>query len=226
VGIDQPYCIIQPTLKKIIDGDIILIDAGAEYYGYVSDITRTFPANGKYNDIQREIYDMVLKIQEQAIRLIRPGLVWRDLQKLAYNNTCDYLLKAGYLQGSLEEMISHRVCGLFFPHGLGHYLGLDVHDTTINPSVLEKNTVVTVEPGIYFNSAFVQMGANDPYQSKYLVLDKIQHLLDINFGGIRIEDDILVTSDGWENLTKAPRTVAAIEYLMRGSTASLSAMVN
>jgi Xaa-Pro dipeptidase len=186
----------------ITNGDLVLVDAGAEFKGYAADITRTFPANHSFGLAHKAVYDLVSGITSQVEKAIRPGVLWTDLHKMAYSAVCKGLLEQGYLRGSLDELVSEKVCGIFFPHGLGHSVGLDVHDPG---SILElqEGMVVTVEPGVYFNAAFVKMGYDNPEQEPFMVRENIDLALSQNFGGVRVEDVVLVTHAGHEVLSPA-----------------------
>jgi Xaa-Pro aminopeptidase len=157
--------------QPINDGDMIVIDSGAAYRGYAADITRTFPANGKFTPDQREVYEVVLKSQLAAIKAVRTGVKMSDVDAAA------------------REVIDKAGFGHAFIHGIGHQLGLEVHDVT-PAGPLKPGMVVTIEPGIYLPDQKI---------------------------GVRIEDDILVTSSGNKNLTAAvPKTVKDVEAAMRG----------
>lgn len=214
------------------DGGLILVDAGGELRTlYASDITRTFPANGKYSEDQKTIYNLVLKAQLAVLDAMKPGVMWADMHRLANKIITEELWKAGFLKAdSLKELLDNHIGALFFPHGLGHSLGLDVHDPPNRdgsferidePGIrnlrfnakLEKNMVLTVEPGCYFIPRFLKRALADEKQSKYLVKEKIEKFM--HFGGVRIEDDVVVTENGVENLTlDAPKHIKDIEELI------------
>jgi len=175
--------------KKIKDGDLIVVDIGAEYHNYCADVTRTIPANGKFTQEQREIYEIVLKAQEETIKMVRPGASFIDLQLKAREVIADGLLKLGVIKDKNEV-------GKYFMHGVTHHLGLDVHDVGI-PGNLEPNMVITIEPGIY-------IPAGSDCDPKYWNI------------GVRIEDDVLVTDKGCVVLSSdAPKTIEEIERLMK-----------
>ncbi len=215
--------------SEISDGDLFLMDAGFECNGYASDFTRTFPANGKYTEIQAGIYQAVLDAQKAVIEEIKPGVKMEDLHMMASKIMMEGLIKLDVIRGSIEEIMEHNIFALFFPHGLGHFLGLDTHDVGGYPKgvdridrpgikflrarrELQAGMVVTIEPGIYFVPAVLEPAMEDPEKAKYLNLEKVKSLL--NFGGIRIEDDIVVTEDGFENLTSVPKEIDEVEALM------------
>jgi Xaa-Pro aminopeptidase len=186
----------------LADGDLVLIDAGAEYRGYAADITRTFPVNGRFSPAQRAVYELVLAAQHAAIAKVRPGNHWNDPHDAAVRVLTLGLVKLGLLKGEVRALIKNRAYQRFFMHRTGHWLGMDVHDVgdyKIGDSwrLLEPGMVLTVEPGLYI-----------PAGSKG-VAKKWWNI------GVRIEDDVLVTRGGNEVLTHgAPKTVAEIEALM------------
>lgn len=196
-------CILHYTENrgKLRDGDLVLIDAGAEYQGYAGDITRTFPVNGIFSKAQAKLYQLVLEIQISAISQIKPGVALLDVNKNAVKQLVDGLLDLGILQGDRDQLIKEEVYKDFYMHGIGHYLGLDVHDvgdsgTAEEPRLLEAGMVVTIEPGLYIN------GSAD--------VDDIWKKI-----AIRIEDDVLVTEFGAEVLSAdVPKSINEIEALM------------
>ena len=177
--------------RPINDGDIVLADCGAEYHNYASDVTRTFPANGKFSDAQRHIYQIVLDAQNAAIALMKPGVAWREV-----SSTADSILQEGLFSLGFIKEKNRREFRKFYPHGLGHAVGLDVHD--VNAAVLMPGMVYTLEPGLYIPEHA------DNVDAKYSNI------------GVRIEDDILITADGHVNLSaEAPRGIDEIESLMK-----------
>ena len=188
------------------DGDLILIDAGAEYKGYASDITRTFPVNGKYTPAQREVYDVVLDVQEKCIEYTKTGNTIKGRQEYSIELLTEGMVKLGLLKGKTKDLIKKKAYMKYYMHGVGHYLGLDVHDagryftdqTAKNSRPFAPGMVLTVEPGIY-----VPPDDKDA-PAKYRGI------------GVRIEDDVLVTQDGNRNLTsKVPKNADEIEALMQ-----------
>jgi len=188
--------------KIIKNGDLVLIDAGCEVEHYASDITRTFPANGTFSKEQAELYQVVLNAQRKAIATVKPGVEYSQIHKVAVKEITTGLVSLGILKGSVEQNIKNENYKQFFMHGTGHWLGLDVHDPHSylegkKSILLKPNMVLTVEPGIYISK-------------KAKNVDKKWKGI-----GIRIEDDILVTKDGYEILTHAvPKDIADIETLM------------
>ena len=188
--------------ETLHDGDLLLIDAAGEYDYYTADITRTFPVGPKFSDAQARIYDLVLKAQVEAIKVVKPGLKYSDLHRITTDIITDGLLSLGILKGTKEENLKSMGFRRFFPHGTGHFLGMDVHDVGLyadskeQSRLLEPGMVFTIEPGIYFQPG------DSGFPSEY------KHI------GVRIEDDILVTSNGCEVLTKdVPKTRNEIEAL-------------
>ncbi|MHC4726895.1 MAG: aminopeptidase P family protein [Planctomycetota bacterium] len=218
-------------------GDIAVNDSGAETgLGYASDITRTVPISGKFTQRQKEIYSIVLDSQEQAIRAIKPGVEFRNIHRLACKVLTSGLKDLGLMKGDIDEAVNAGAHTLFFQCGLGHMLGLDVHDMeglgedyvgytdTIrrNPAFgwrslrlgkeLEAGFVITVEPGIYFIPELIKRWKAENKNSQYLNYDMIKKYED--FGGVRIEDDVLVTENGYRELgKKIPKTIAEVEEM-------------
>lgn len=188
--------------KRLKAGELLLIDAGAEYAGYAADITRTFPVNGKFSPDQKALYNWVLQAQLAAIEQIKPGIHWDEIQKTIVNIIVKGLIALGILKGEPQALIAQQAYRKFYMHSSGHWLGLDVHDVGEYKKddkyrCLEPGMVLTVEPGVYIA----------PGQA---AVDKRWWGM-----GIRIEDDVLVTATGYEVLTAGvPKTVAAIEQLM------------
>ena len=188
VGSGENGCILHYTENEseMRDGDLVLIDAGCEYKGYAGDITRTFPVNGKFTPAQREIYDIVLESLETSLRLYRPGTSIQEVTGEVVRIMITGLVKLGILHGDVDQLITENAHRPFFMHGLSHWLGLDVHDVGVygqdRSRILEPGMVLTVEPGLY-----IAPDADVPPAYRGI--------------GIRIEDDILITEDGNENLT-------------------------
>jgi len=187
---------------ELRDGDLLLIDAGAEYKGYASDITRTFPIDGHFTKAQREIYDLVLDAQTACVEMVRPGTTHDELKERSIEILTEGMVRLGLLQGDPKELIKEKKHEKFYMHGLGHMLGIDVHDVGLyyfdkESRALEPGVVMTVEPGIY-----VSLDAKD-VPEEYLGI------------GVRIEDDVLCTNNGPRVLTnKVPKHPAEIEALM------------
>ena len=188
------------------DGDLVLIDAGCEFHGYAGDITRTFPVNGRFTPPQREIYDIVLASLHKALSMFRPGVSIHEVNDEVVHIMITGLVDLGILDGNIDELFEAQAHRPFFMHGLGHWLGLDVHDvgdygTPSRDRVLEPGMVLTVEPGLY-----IAPDASVPPQYRGI--------------GVRIEDDIVITATGHENLTdsvvKDPDAIEALMAAARG----------
>lgn len=190
-GVGKNGCILHYTTNRslLLKNELILLDMGAEYLGYTADITRTIPVNGNFTPEQKTIYEMVYDAQEAAFRMCAPGNAFKDPHNAAVKVIKEGLLKLGIIQKEEEYII-------YFPHGTSHYLGLDVHDAGTK-NKLRPGNVITVEPGIY-----IPEGSKcDP---KWWNI------------GIRIEDDVLILIDGFENLSNdCPRKIPEIEDLMK-----------
>ncbi len=190
------------------DGDVVLIDAGCEYQGYASDITRSFPVNGEFTEEQAIIYEIVLEAQLAAIEQVQPGNHWNDPHIAATEVLTRGLLDAGILKGRLKSLMKDKVYAQYYMHRTGHWLGMDVHDVGDYKiegdwRTLEPGMVLTVEPGLYLPKG--TKGLNKRWWNI----------------GIRIEDDVLVTKDGYDVLSKdAPKTIEDIENLMYESQAA------
>ncbi|XP_060066154.1 xaa-Pro dipeptidase-like [Ylistrum balloti] len=218
-----------PNSKQVNNGDMCLFDMGSEYCCYASDITCSYPANGKFSQKQRNIYEAVLKSSRAVMAASKPGVSWVDMHLLADRTHLEELKKLGLVQGDVDEMMKVRLGAVFMPHGLGHFMGIDTHDVGGYPEGteridqpglrslrtvrrLEHRMVITVEPGIYFIDVLIDAALNNPEQARFLVREQIDQYR--GFGGVRIEDDITITEDGMECLTCVPRTVEEIEAIM------------
>jgi len=204
VGGGANGCILHYTDNndELKNGDLVLIDAGCEVEGYASDVTRTFPINGQYSSAQREIYDIVLAAHTAAVKKVQPGNHWNDPHNAAVRVITKGLVELKLLKGTVRKLIKEQAYRRFYMHRTGHWLGLDVHDVGDYKvgeqwRLLEPGMVLTIEPGIYIPAK--SRGAHRKWW-------------DI---GIRIEDDVLVTRQGYEILTDAlPRKANEIEALM------------
>ncbi len=191
--------------QQIQDGDLLLIDAAAEYACYCSDVTRTFPVGTRFSPVQRDVYNLVLTAQKQAIAMVRPGVRFSEVHQRATEILVDGLREFGILSGQTKEIIEKGEHRRFFMHGTSHWLGMDVHDVGKyklgeESRILEPGMVLTVEPGLYI--AEDAEGVSDRYRGI----------------GVRIEDDVLVTADGHEVLTTAiPKELDDIETLRKGA---------
>lgn len=220
-----------PNDKSINDGDMCLFDMGGVYMGYLADITASFPVNGKFTEVQKVIYNAVLNSRNAVLLAMKPGISWVDMHDLSMKVILMKLKNYGALQGDVSDMFDAGVGGIFMPHGLGHLLGVAVHDCggylSHNPPrpsepwrrslrtarVLQPGIVITVEPGCYFIDHLLDRALDDPVKSRFLVPEVINSLR--GFGGVRIEDVVLVTETGVDVLSDLPRTIEEIEDFMR-----------
>lgn len=189
--------------KKLKNGELVLIDAGCELEYYASDITRTFPVNGRFSAEQKAIYELVLEAQNSAIDVIRPGKHWNEPHEISVQVITEGLVRLGILQGNPQKLIEEESYKRFYMHRIGHWLGMDVHDVGDYKiegqwRLLERGMVMTVEPGIYISEN------DDSVDKKWRGI------------GVRIEDDVAITKTSADILSKdVPKTVSDIESLMR-----------
>eukprot|EP00288_Rhodomonas_lens_P014861 CAMPEP_0177695746 /NCGR_PEP_ID=MMETSP0484_2-20121128/3620_1 /TAXON_ID=354590 /ORGANISM="Rhodomonas lens, Strain RHODO" /LENGTH=533 /DNA_ID=CAMNT_0019206689 /DNA_START=117 /DNA_END=1717 /DNA_ORIENTATION=- len=216
-----------PNSRQMQDGDLVLNDMGAEYYCYASDITCSFPVNGKFTPDQRALYATVLKAKEKRGCVVDQAWdVLVDMHELAEKIIANGLVEMGVLTGDLDGIIEAQLPAVFMPHGLGHNLGLDTHDvggypkgatratrpglkSLRNVRELKEGMVLTVEPGCYFIESEIKNALKDPAKAKYMKADKALSM--IGKGGVRLEDNVLVTSEGVEVFTSVPRTIDELE---------------
>jgi len=226
--------------NTLTEGRLMITDAGAETtLHYASDITRTVPVGGKFNQRQKEIYEIVLEANIKAIEAIKPGLKYREIHFLSCKIIAEGLKKLGIMKGDIEEAVKQGAHAMFMPHGLGHMMGLDVHDmeglgedyvgydenTKRSEQFgtaflrlgreLQTGFVLTVEPGIYFIPELIDRWKSEEKFVEFINYEKVETYKD--FGGIRIEDDILVTEKGYRVLGRPiPKTVEEIEATAAG----------
>lgn len=198
----------------------ILMDAGAEYDCYCADITRTFPLSGTFTPESQTIYDAVKAMQLEAFKVLRAGMLWEDVHALTHRVAIRHLRAAGILRQEFSEsdLFASRVSVAFYPHGLGHYLGMDTHDTGGHANYADADSmfkylrvrgavpagaVITVEPGLYFCRFILDPVLRDPALARYIDSAVLDRYWDV--GGVRIEDDVLITKDGYDNLTDTPK---------------------
>ena len=205
-------------------GQLVLNDSGVNSpFNYASDITRTFPVNGRFSSQQRDVYQLVYQMQKTALDMLRPGINYRDVHLGAAYCGVEGLIQLGLMQGDPAAIVEQGAYAMFFPHGVGHPLGLDVHDMEglgeenvgyteeIKRSTLfglnalrfakplKVGHIMTVEPGIYFGSLLIQQWRKQGKFKEFINYDALNDYLD--FGGVRIEDNIIITNDGYENLS-------------------------
>lgn len=227
--------------------EMVCLDAGCEWDNYASDVTRTFPISGTFSNEAAAIYSIVEEMQVRCIEQVKPGTKFWDLQQLAVDIATKGLRKLGILvNGSMEE--HKNMTKTFFPHGLGHHIGLECHDVSptksllsilshnqlchkpsnqINSTIsghpeehpeLKAGMVITVEPGIYFNSYALDPLKECAEKAKFINWEVLAKYMKV--GGVRIEDDLLVTEKGYENLTTAPKGDDACEIIKKGRAAA------
>lgn len=221
--------------KWIEDGQMALLDMGAEYDCYASDITCSFPVNGKFTERQLFVYNAVLDAQRAVLRSMKPGVSWVEMHKLALDTMLSHLIKEKLVVCDAATAHQHELMYYFQPHGLGHLLGMDAHDVggyhkdaperpkqqsccrLRTARVLEKGMYLTVEPGLCFNHVLLEKCFADPVLKTLLNEEKIRKEF-WDFGGVRIEDDVVVTENGIVNFTICPRGTHEIESVMSGTT--------
>jgi Xaa-Pro aminopeptidase len=188
--------------KVLQESSLILVDAGCEYKYYASDITRTIPVNGKFTQPQKELYGMILEVQLQIINRIKPGCKRSDLQLYAVELLTKGMIELGILKGNVKKLIKKELYKKYYPHGIGHWMGIDVHDecpyvhSNGKEILLQRGMVLTIEPGIYID----ENDESVPYKYRGI--------------GIRIEDDILVTKKGHKNLSAGiAKSIVEIESI-------------
>ncbi|EGR27625.1 metallopeptidase family m24, putative [Ichthyophthirius multifiliis] len=219
--------------KLIADNCLILNDMGSKYNGYCSDITVTFPSNGKFTQKQKHIYQAVYEAYKNVLDNVKEGVQWDDMHLLAEKTILKHLINIGIVVNApMEELIEKRIGAVFFPHGLGHFIGLCVHDVGgYNPGhperhsqaglknlrtrrTLQAGNCITVEPGCYFKELIIEKALNNQEQCKYLVKEKIEEYKEV--GGVRLEDGICITKTGYINFTNVPRTIEEVEKACAG----------
>lgn len=223
-----------PNDRALSNNDMALLDMGAEYHGYVSDITCSYPVSGKFTNDQKVVFEGVLNAQIEVLNHMKPGSLWIDCHLIAEKEILKALETLGIVKGgkSIDEYVECALGAVFFPHGLGHLIGCDTHDVGgylpdcpprhIRPGlsklrtarVLEVGMVMTNEPGCYFIDYLLDQALADPIQGKLLNAERLNEFR--GFGGVRLEDVVLVTETGVENLTTCPRTVEEVESVLNG----------
>lgn len=221
-----------PNDWQLKESDMALLDMGAEYHCYCSDITCSYPVSGRFTDDQRLIYGAVLDAQRHVISTMRAGVKWPEMHRLAWRTVLTHLRDGGVLTGHVDDMLAAGLGATFNPAGLGHLIGLDTHDVggylKMNPQriaepgisklrtarVLEAGMCLTVEPGCYFIDCLIEQALADPAKSKFIVVEVLDRFR--RFGGVRLEDVVVVTESGVENFALCPRTVEEVESVMAG----------
>lgn len=226
-GVNSGVLHYQTNNRRMKEGELLLIDAGGEYRGYTADITRTFPVGKKFSSRQRDVYEIVLKAQKECILRARADTTSADLHRHSLHVLAEGLKQLGLLRGDTSSLVESGAVGIFYPHGLSHLLGLDVHDVSGGrrrrlkvrgkPMLrfnarLEPGFVITIEPGLYFIEALI---CNPARRKKYRgSVDFARAEKFLGFGGIRIEDDVVIQPDGPPlDLTTVPKEIADIEEI-------------
>lgn len=228
-----------------LDGrEMMLLDAGCEWKNYCSDVTRTFPISGKMSKAGKEVYKVVDDMQKACLAITKPGTTFRELQELSMREGIKGLLNLKVLKGEFKDILESGVGSVFYPHGLGHHIGLETHDvsSTATPRTstsskkkssksfselhitdssepFKPGMVITVEPGIYFNVYALEAVKEDKIKSSFVDWDVVNKYIKV--GGVRIEDDVLITEDGHETLTKgAPKGEEACKIVRESRAAA------
>jgi Xaa-Pro dipeptidase len=225
----------EPNNRQISPGDMLLMDMGAEYHGYGSDVTCSYPASGGFTPKQAGIYAAVLNAQRAVFSRVRPGVSWVDCHRAAEAAMLEQLSEIGIVllrDKTISELVEMRLGAVFMPHGLGHFIGIDTHDVggylpghperiaepglkSLRTSrILQENMVLTNEPGCYFIDWLMDEALASPIHSPYLNAELLETYR--GFGGVRLEDVFCVTSDGFVNYTLCPRTMPEVEHCMAG----------
>ena len=226
----------EPNARQTSSGDMCLFDMGCEYFCYGSDVTCSFPISGKFDDRQRPIYTAVLNAQVAVYEMLKPGVSWMECHKAAEVEILRQLAEIGIVvpgDKTLEELVELRLGAVFMPHGLGHFIGIDTHDVggylpghpsrSTLPGLkslrtareLYENMTLTVEPGCYFIDHLLDGAlAEDSHLKSYLNSAKIE--IYRGFGGVRLEDVVVITSTGCINYTLCPRTIEEVELVLNG----------
>ncbi|KAJ2491361.1 hypothetical protein IWW37_002350 [Coemansia sp. RSA 2050] len=209
--------------------DVVLVDAGGTFGNYASDITRTWPVGPRFTDNAREIYSIVLDMQKTVISACAPLKQWEDMHALAAQVAAEGLLRLGILTGDIVGILANHVVGYFMPHGIGHLIGIDTHDVGGYPAGTERinkpglrylrarrqmqpRMVFTVEPGLYFVDAILAEAQATPAVAQFIDFEVVKRYRSV--GGVRIEDNIVITESGNDNLTsECPKEIADVEAL-------------
>lgn len=218
----------RPNDQLIQKGDMALLDMGGEYRGYASDITCSYPVDGVFTDDQKLIYAAVKDAADSVKAALKPGVCWVSMHRLAEERILEHLIGFGLVKGTVAEAMEAKLGAVFMPHGLGHLIGLNVHDVggftgverEKDPGVcylrttrkMQKGMCITVEPGCYFGDPVLDKALANPAQAKHLDENILKRFR--GFGGVRLEDDVVITEDGIDNLTVVPRIMEEIERVM------------
>jgi len=229
----------EPNSEVVASGSMRLLDMGAEYHGYTADVTCSYPVDGRFSEQHRAVYGAVWAATLAVEMALKPGVDYKDMHRLSQRTMLEELKSSGLFVGSVDDMMAAGLMSYFMPHGLGHQLGLDVHDVggyapgvtkKDDPSikenlrlgrVLQEGMVITVEPGCYFIDYLVEKALADQACAAFINRDRLFDLWRA-VGGVRIEDDVVITATGCRVLTCVPREMEEIEAVMAGSEWTVS----
>lgn len=224
----------EPNSKVMKDGDMLLYDMGAEYHCYCSDITCSYPLNGKFTADQKIVYQAVYNAWKGVTDALKEGVEWPEMHKLAEREILTHLKKHNLIKGNVDDMMAARFGSLFMPHGLGHFIGHDVHDiggyhkelpesatrsaapglrSLRTSRTMKAGMAITIEPGCYFVWSIIEQAAQNVAWSEFLNMDELIRFKE--FGGVRIESDVLVHKESCEDMCEVPRTIEEIEEFMK-----------
>jgi Xaa-Pro dipeptidase len=224
----------EPNNERVAPNSLRLIDMGAEYHCYTADVTVTFPTSAKFTDEQKLIYNAVWEAVLAVERAVKPGVDYRDMHRLSHRVMLEQLVKTTsiFATSDVDQLVALNIMAYLSPHGLGHSIGTDVHcvggylpgerkdssDLSLKGlrlgRPLKRNMVITVEPGIYFIQYLLDELRNDEIRGKLINWTEIERFRSV--GGVRIEDNIVITANGCRVLSDVPRTVEDIEAVMTG----------
>lgn len=215
-GVNSAILHASPTTKKILKDELVLIDAGADIYDYCVDITRVFPASGCFSARQQEVYNIVIESQKRAINICKPNTAWHEVHRESARVIADGLKQLKILKGNTDSILESGAISVFYPHGVGHLVGLRVRDTGHEENQqpqkycgvalrvdlkIQENFILTVEPGCYFIPSLIGEASTNLKYKDFIDWSEVDKWKD--FGGIRIEDDILITKSSPRVLTDA-----------------------
>ncbi len=215
----------RPNDRILKQSDMMVLDMGGEYGGYSTDITSSYPVSGKFTKDQIAVHNAVRAAQDAVFSKLRPGCDWLAMHRAAERAILTHLKDMGVVRGDVEAMMKVNLGAVFMPHGLGHFIGMDTHDVGGYPiegpdkktkdnspgprwlrtqRILKAGMVLTVEPGLYFNNSWIAKALQDETKAAFIDQKAVERFRD--FGGVRLEDDVLITKNGYENFTRMPKT--------------------